>query len=58
VLDDDIPQTSTKGYNLYLPDRGTMQRLVRRAADLKDLSKEKDKINMNQFKSTDHLWIR
>ena len=34
-----------------------MQRMVRKAADLKDLSKEKDKINMNQFRSTDHIWI-
>jgi hypothetical protein len=49
VLDDEIPQSS-KGFNLYRPDRATMQRLIRRTADLKDLSKEKDRFDISLFK--------
>jgi hypothetical protein len=48
VLDDEIPQSS-KGFNLYRPDRATMQRLIRRTADLKDFGKEKDRFDLSLF---------
>ena len=50
VESNDIPPGCTKGLNLYRPDRATMQRLVKRASDLKDLKKEKDRIDIALFK--------
>lgn len=50
VESNDIPEGMTKGLNLYRPDRGTMQKLVKRAADLKDLKKDKDKLDLSQFR--------
>ena len=50
VESNSIPLGVTKGLNLYRPDRGTMQRLVKRASDLKDLKKEKDRIDITLFK--------
>lgn len=47
VESNDIPEGMTKGLNLYRPDRGTMQKLVKRAADLKDLKKDKDKLDLS-----------
>lgn len=48
ITSDEIPE-STQGFNLYRPDRATMQRLVRRCADLKDCSKKADTLDLSLF---------